>query len=577
MKSFHFSIISIVFIALLCGVNSNLGAQNSNLNWVRVIEETSIGSSAFQAIDTDEWGNVYLGGTYNGMVDLDPGDEQTNAAIDAQDCFIQKLDSDGNMIWVKTFGNSNFMNEIVDVVLYENRYVYVLGTVFGTVDIDPGAGKYEIEGANHNNMFLVKLDTEGNFIWATTIEADESAGSGLDIDAEGNVYVSGRFRGRAKFHPNGNYKMVYSKSNHIEDIYIEKISKEGELLWVKTLGEFNNTFSLAVDKNNGSVYICGDFLERKDFDPGPQEFYLSAIDDADAFVLKLDTNGHFEWAKSFGGLGWDIATDIKIDADGTVYSTGFFFKTLYYDSDELTDFSTDGDARWGIFVQKFMSDGQFLWSKELFGSVVGVSNELYLDSNGDVYITGFYNNLVDFDPGDGVCMLQSKGGADIFIEKFDKNGKMLWVESFGGAGFDQGSCMAVSNLGNLIVAGDFSNTVDFGKGLLSQEWDTGNTKAAFIMSLSAGDYGLTPVNNSFPNELSLYPNPIVDYYTVDLFKNYETINGTIVDLSGRIVERFTLKNRASIYREMSMPHGIYFLKIIADGKEAIFKIIKEKA
>ena len=87
-----------------------------------------------------------------------------------------------------------------------------------------------------------------------------------------------------------------------------------------------------------------------------------------------------------------------------------------------------------------------------------------VDSNGNTYVTGYFNGTVDFDPGAGVTNLTSVGSADHFIAKYDSSGALVWAKSAGGTSVDNGNSIQVDSSGNSYVTGYFNGTVDFDPG-----------------------------------------------------------------------------------------------------------------
>jgi len=132
-----------------------------------------------------------------------------------------------------------------------------------------------------------------------------------------------------------------------------------------------------------------------------------------------------------------------------------------------------------------------VWAREGIGTGTDQGNAITVDVAGNVYTTGYFESTVDFDPGAGVTNVTSNGNQDIFIMKSDASGNLIWVKSIGGTTDDEGKCIAVDISGNLYVAGEFHNTVDFdpGAGTSSLVQTTSYYLASFILKLnSAGNF-----------------------------------------------------------------------------------------
>ena len=101
------------------------------------------------------------------------------------------------------------------------------------------------------------------------------------------------------------------------------------------------------------------------------------------------------------------------------------------------------------------------WVKSFGDGGVDIGNSITVDGSGNVYTTGTFEGTVDFDPGAGTYNLSSNGSRDIFVQKMDASGNLLWAKSFGGTGIDSGNSITIDGSGNVYTTGQFQNTVDF--------------------------------------------------------------------------------------------------------------------
>ena len=194
-----------------------------NFEWARTCGGTDY-DEAF-ALSVDASGNVYTAGYFTGTADFDPGAGTYNlSSAGYSDVFIQKLDAAGNFIWAKSFGgvNEDIVNSLsVDAL----GNVYIAGYFYGTADFDPGAGTYNLTSAGEGDVFIQKLDAAGNFIWAKAfggVYGDVS--NSLSVDASGNVYTAGAFRGTADFDPEAGTQQ-YLTSQGETDVFVHKMSQ----------------------------------------------------------------------------------------------------------------------------------------------------------------------------------------------------------------------------------------------------------------------------------------------------------------------------------------------------------------
>ncbi|MBD2701640.1 SBBP repeat-containing protein [Spirosoma sp. BT702] len=106
----------------------------------------------------------------------------------------------------------------------------------------------------------------------------------------------------------------------------------------------------------------------------------------------------------------------------------------------------------------------FEWAKGLGGTSYDEGHSVAVDKQGNVYTTGYFTGIADFDPGPGVFNLTSAGSNDIFVCKLSSSGNLIWVKQLGGSSDDQGRSIKVDGGGNLYITGYFNGTADFDPG-----------------------------------------------------------------------------------------------------------------
>jgi len=212
-----------------------------------------------------------------------------------------------NFEWAIAFGGAG-KDQVYAISIDASGNIYTTGYFKETVDFNPGAGTYNLTSAGQSDIFIQKLDAAGNFLWAKSFGGTSGdVAYSLSIDASGNVYTTGWFRGTVDFDPGaGTYFLT---SEGFKDIFIQKLDAAGNFLWAKSFGgtSGDKAYSLSIDIL-GNVYTTGYFEGTVDFDPGAETYYLTSEGDADVFIQKLDAAGNFLWAKSFGGEYPDGAT-----------------------------------------------------------------------------------------------------------------------------------------------------------------------------------------------------------------------------------------------------------------------------
>ena len=476
----------IIFIVALSLVSKVCFAQAPDWEWAKSFYGT--GACACISMTIDASNNIYTTGVFNGTVDFDPGTGTYLLASynSAYDVFISKSDSLGNFIWAKRIGgNSHDYGESIAVDSKSN--VYVTGYFGSTVDFDPGLTQYNIASNGFTDVFILKLDSSGNFLFAKNL----GGSTGLDqaysiaIDLDGNIYTTGYFSETADFDPGvGVFNLVTSSSNG--NIFVSKLDSLGNFIWAKAIigTNFGEGKSLIVDTLN-NVFITGIFYGFNDFDPGSGTFYLnsSSLTSVDAFILKLDSSGSFVWAKKTGGGGAGCE-DISLDDSGNIYTVGSFGGTVDFDPGLGIFNITSQD--YDVFIWKLDNAGNFAWAKSFGGTGNVYSRSIAIDSSGNIFFVGNFNGTVDFNPDASIFSLSATADYDIFICKLNYSGNFLWVKSSGGAFGESCTSVKVNDI-NVFISGAFlSPNLDFDSILLSNP--LGGQASYIAMLLSCETY-----------------------------------------------------------------------------------------
>jgi len=264
------------------------------------------------------------------------------------------LASGGYYNWAGRFGGSS-PDHSLDIIVDAAGNVYTTGYFSGTADFDPGPGTGNLTSAGGFDIFVSKLDSDGNYVWAKSIGgASTDIGYGIAVDGAGNVYTSGYFESTADFDPGPGTTDLTSAGG--KDIFVSKLEGSGNYVWAKSMGGTSDDYGygIAVD-GAGNVYTTGHFYGTADFDPGPGTADLTSAGHYDIFVSKLEGSGNYVWAKSMGGSGPDYGYGIAVDGAGNVYPTGDFNYTVDFDPGPGTaNLTSAGNS--DIFVSRLGAD-----------------------------------------------------------------------------------------------------------------------------------------------------------------------------------------------------------------------------
>ena len=230
-------------------------------------------------------------------------------------------------------------------------------------------------------------------------------------------------------------------------------SQSPDWLWAKAVGGIGGESGTSVKVDNrGNSYVTGYF-------DSPLIIGSDTLDNkgsGDIFLLKYDSKGNVLWAKSAGGNGYDYASCLALDSNGNCYITGYFRSSII-GFDSLTITKTSGGQHSDLFIVKYDSSGYVKWAKSAHGDSEDDSRSIWVENNGDFYITGsFYSSSIYFD----TIQLTNNyhDYADFYIAKYNTLGKVKWVKSAVGNHYDFGNSVSVDHSGNCYVTGNFNST-----------------------------------------------------------------------------------------------------------------------
>jgi hypothetical protein len=441
-------------------------AQSQSYVWAN-----STGSQSFSseiqptAMALDASNNVYTIGTFTGTVDFNPGVGVANLTSSSQnyDTYIQKLDANGNFVSaISLAGNGYTSGQAIETDA--NGNVYIVGSFDSPVDFDPGATVNSISPLGNQDAFILKLNSSGMFQWVKTFGSANfvsCSALSLAIDNNNDIILSGFFADVVDFNPGPAVNALGATG--FADQFILKLNSAGNFVWAKAFlgSDYINPYQLTTDANN-NIFSSGTFYGTYDFDPGIGQTNLSASQTDDIYITKLNSNGDFIWAKKLGNNNYENVEGIVTDQAGNTYITATFIDTLDTDPGaNIVNLITQNDA---ILILKLNSSGNFVWSKKIDGNGYTYPENIDINNQGHIYLTGYFDGVADFDPGNSVYNLTSAGDYDIFISKYDENGNFILAKNIGDISADGGFDMKVATNGSIYVTGLFGGTVDFNPG-----------------------------------------------------------------------------------------------------------------
>lgn len=245
---------------------------DGNLRWARQIA----GANAEQGrgIGADKQGNVLVTGEFVGSLSF--GDKRVESKSDLRDIFLAKYDASGNLLWAKSFGSTGEdYGRGIGADAAGN--IYFSGVFSGSIQFG-NKTLNSVDGSK--DLFLAKADASGNILWVRQMGGSgPDEGSEIEVDEQGNAYLSGEFASRATF----GAKVLTSAG--LRDLFVAQYDSQGNLVWIEQAGGTGDdvNYAIALDAAR-RVTVIGTFTGRATFG----ESVLRSINNTvDSFVAQL--------------------------------------------------------------------------------------------------------------------------------------------------------------------------------------------------------------------------------------------------------------------------------------------------
>jgi hypothetical protein len=391
----------------------------------------------------------------------------------------------------------------------ENNNGYFVGCFNGTTDFDPGPGVQNLTAVGSLNMYILKKDAAGNFLWVKHIaginaNAALCFGYGIGLDNSGNIYVGGTYLEDFDFDPGPGVHQLSSFGGYHS--FVLKLDPSGNFTWVKDMGNPTDVASMSMlcmqmDAGSNIYFGCsivGSMTANTiDVDPGPAVYNIICPTSGgnDVLIEKLDSAGNFVWAKQISGDNDKDPLDLALDTLSNIYITGQYRGTADFDPGTGVA-NLSSPSNYDAFIAKYDSAGNYQWAAQINGAGNVVGNGIAADTFGNIVVTGQYaTGGADFDPGPGVYSITS-ASMDMFVLKLRNDGSFVWANSVHPGGNDRGLDIATDGYGNVYTTGDFFTNADFDPGP-GEYWLDGGT---YVQKLdSAGNFAWA---KAFPGEVS---------------------------------------------------------------------------
>lgn len=347
-------------------------------------------------------------------------------------------------LWaVQPLGDSD--ERVTDITTDNQGNIYITGYYENSIIFDSDS----LLSIGENDIFVAKLDSEGNWIWATQAGGtDYDKAYGITNDNEGNIYITGMFGDMSTF---GTSTLTsYGQS----DIFVAKLDHDGNWLWAAQAGGTQSEIAYDIDSDNFSnCYITGYFNGTTEFGD-----HTLISNSSEIFVAEISSDGFWNLAAQAGGGNSDIGYAISVSDEGNVFITGKFEDNATFGSHSLIGYGWSD-----IFAAKMDNNGEWQWAIQAGSNGANErGSDIIYDDLEYVYFTGKFEGQAEFGP----FILNSYGARDIFTAKLDLNGNWIWATHAGGESSESGKSIALGDWGNIYITGDFYQNIHFNEHFL---------------------------------------------------------------------------------------------------------------
>ncbi|WP_106094595.1 nucleotide-binding protein [Enhygromyxa salina] len=370
--------------------------------WSKRFGDSSNQYSAKLIVDAQD-NLIYVGRIY-GHVDFGGGELMGEGAADV---VIAKLDSDGDHIWSRSYGDLD-PDRAERVAVDSQGNVLLTGTFTGEVDY--GSGLFASAGMR--DAFVLKLNgNNGAHMFSLQIGGPgDDYGFGIDADADNNVIISGRFQDSLPF--DGGLDSAGGR-----DIYLAKLNPLGAVLWSDSFGGpgEDGVHDLKVNDQTGDIVMLG-FMSNSMSFGGPN---LVSAGMRDIFLATLDEDGEHVWSKRFGDAADQFTNNYELNTwmslalapSGEIYVGGALLGSVSFGGAPISSSGVNPD----VFYARLTAAGDLIANNRYGGSGTDIGLDIAVTDSGHIVMAGrSFATSLDF----GVSgVIETQGLDDAFLVK----------------------------------------------------------------------------------------------------------------------------------------------------------------
>lgn len=459
------------------------------------------------------------------------------------DGYLAKYDEDGNPIWARAFGG--WADDAVLAVTTDpagNHYVtgYFQGATNGAnraFDADPGPDSTFLNQRGSfltRDMFIVKLDSDGDFVWGKQVSNTEYPVNedvkDIAVDSDGNVLLVGRFA-QADFDTDPEKDSIFFTVSGKYEGFVLCLNNDGDFKWANHYYGGENSVEEIILDDQDQIYIAGNFNKAMNFN---DSIGLTSTQ-INSYVAKLDKNGKYINHYSFGGNSRVYSETLELIGDKVVLG-GRNSGPIMFTTDSA-DISTHAGS-FDFYLATFSTDLDFITGRSFGAKSLDEITDVIQDQNGNLLVAANFYDTINVDGH----VLASKGKYDMALISMDNNLQVLNTLTIGGEEDVKGSKIFQNSKGQLVTTGSFRGVVDFDP----------STNEDLQASFGQYDFFISHFNwevltGIFEKEndvnIMLFPNPAANYIVVNGIKDAEL---RIYSMTGQLVSTGNSEQRMDI-------------------------------
>jgi hypothetical protein len=412
------------------------------------------------AVAADGAGRRFVTGKFYDSMILDGS--WVTAAVDNSDIYLLALDDTGATMWAHHFSGTIGDDDAVTIAVDAAGDVVVGGKFYGDVDFGDGDVPSPEDGGG---AFVAKYDgDDGTLLWVQTLTGGAPMVSGLAIDQNQDVVITGRFDEASTI---GTMDLT---GGDVAALTAKLEGDTGDVAWAwGSTGYVASGSAIAVDGND-RIVIAGTSYGSFDLGCGS----TGSGSTMDIFIAALDEDGDCIWSDPYSGPSYDEVEGLTVLSDGSIVMVGMFMQMISFGGDNLTSLGTSA------YLVRFEADGTHVWSSAHGGwGGYSYARSVAHNSADELVVVGEHSG--EFALADGVkaCTVNQRFNA--FLAVYSVDGDYLWSRDYGKHEWTYGNSVTVRPDDDIVMAGYFNDTVDFGEGDVTS---LGGSPNAYVLEVS---------------------------------------------------------------------------------------------